>query len=196
MRLNRLERTILLVTLAYLIPFSILALSRSNYEFLLYAAVVLVVLVWIIRKQPTVKFEPAVLIGLSVWGLLHMAGGNIRVGEGVLYSVQLVPVVLRYDQLVHAFGFGVATLVCHHVLRRFLRTDIDRPSTVAILVVMMGSGVGAINEIVEYVAVLIMPETNVGGYDNAMMDLVFNLFGGVGAVVWLACRRRLTPRSL
>lgn len=190
MRLNRLEWTVLGFTVLYLLPFTGLALTRSNYEFLLYSAVVMVLLAWIVWKQPTVKFEPAILWGLSAWGLLHMAGGNLRVGDGVLYSVQLVPRLLRYDQLVHAFGFGVATLVCFHILRPFLREDAARWRTLAVLVVLMGSGLGAINEIVEYVAVLIMPETNVGGYDNAMMDLVFNLIGGIAAACWLTWRRR------
>jgi putative membrane protein len=194
MGLDRLERTVLIFTLLYLVPFTGLALTRFNYEFLLYAAVVVVLLLWIVWKQPTVKFEPAILWGLSGWGLLHMAGGNLRVGDGVLYSVQLIPKLLRYDQLVHAFGFGVATLVCFHILRPFLREDIARWRTPAVLVVLMGSGVGAINEIVEYVAVLAMPETGVGGYDNTMQDLVFNLIGGIAAVLWLAWRRDEPPR--
>lgn len=190
MRLNRLERTVLIVTIIYLVPFTALALTHSNYEFLLYALIVLIVLAWIVWKQPAVKFEPAILWGLSIWGVLHMAGGNVRVGNGVLYEVQLVPVVLRYDQLVHAFGFGIAALVCHHLLRPSLRENADRWPTLAVLIVLMGSGVGAINEIVEYIAVLVMPETGVGGYDNTMQDLVFNLIGGIAAVLWLTGRRR------
>jgi len=45
--------------------------------------------------------------------------GNLRVGGEVLYNLQLIPVVLRYDQFVHAVGFGTATLVCHHLLRPY-----------------------------------------------------------------------------
>jgi hypothetical protein len=39
-----------------------------------------------------------------------------------------------------------------------------------------------------------MPETGVGGYDNTMQDLVFNLFGGIAAVLWLTWRRGEPPR--
>ena len=55
----------------------------------------------------------------------------------------------------------------------------------------MGAGVGSINEVLEFIAVERVPETNVGGYDNTMLDLIFNLIGGVLAVAFLAWRRRV-----
>ena len=125
-----------------------------------------------------------------------MAGGNVRVGDDVLYGLQLIPVVLRYDQLVHAFGFGTATLVCHHLLKPYLREGIDRWRTLSILIVLMGSGLGAVNEIIEFAAVKTLPETHVGGYDNTLWDLIFNLIGGVLAVAWLARRRSVAQAEL
>jgi hypothetical protein len=49
-----------------------------------------------------------------------MAGGLIAVPESwpingehrVLYSLWLIPDVLKYDHVVHAYGFGVTTLAC------------------------------------------------------------------------------------
>jgi hypothetical protein len=51
----------------------------------------------------------------SGWGLVHMAGGLIAVPETwpvngehrVLYSLWLIPDLLKYDHVVHAYGFGV-----------------------------------------------------------------------------------------
>ena len=83
------------------------------------------------------------------------------------------------------------TLLCHHMLRRYLRDNIDRRGTLIFLVVLMGSGLGAVNEMIEFLAVLTFPETGVGGYENTMLDIVFNLFGGVLAVTWLARTRTL-----
>ncbi len=194
MRLKRDELTCLAITLAYATVFTIIALRRSNQEFLLYAAVVLVVCVWVAWKQPVVRFGPVVLWGLSAWGLMHMAGGNVRIGKEVLYELQLVPRLLRYDQLVHAFGFGVATLVCHHLLSPLLAAPVQRRGMLAVLIVLMGCGVGALNEIIEFVAVLSFPDTGVGGYENTLMDLVFNLFGAIAATAWLALSGRLAPR--
>ena len=146
-------------------------------------------------KQRQIRFDRSILWGLTVWGLLHMAGGNLRVGNGVLYGLTLIPLVprfdiVRYDQLVHTFGFGVATLIGHHLLRPYLREGIDRWGTLSFLIVLMGAGFGALNEIVEFIAVVAMPETGVGGYENTLLDLVFNLIGGILAVVWLTCQRK------
>jgi putative membrane protein len=91
---------------------------------------------------------------------------------------------------VHTFGFGVATLIAYHLLRPYLREGIDRWGTLSFLIVLMGAGFGALNEIVEFIAVVVMPETGVGGYENTLLDLVFNLIGGILAVGFLALKRR------
>jgi len=106
--MNRRDLPVILFSAAYMAVFVALSLTRQNYEFILYALVVVVIAAWIVNKQRTVRFDRSILWGLSLWGLLHMAGGNLRVGDGVLYNVQLIPVVLRYDQFVHAFGFAFA----------------------------------------------------------------------------------------
>jgi putative membrane protein len=200
MQLTRREWPVLIVNLLYVPAFTVVALLHLDFEFLLYSGVVLAVLLLILWKQRRIEFDPPILWGLTVWGLLHLAGGNLRVGDGVLYGVELIPLVpaydiLRYDQVVHLFGFGVATLVCHHLLRPFLRVDTARWWTLAFLILLMGSGVGALNEIIEFGAVVIMPETGVGGYENTALDLVFNLIGGLLAVGWLT-RQHFRRRAL
>jgi putative membrane protein len=193
--MTRREAPLVVVNAVYISVFTTLALRRDNYEFLLYSCVVLAAAVFVLFLHRTYRFSSGELWGLTLWGLLHMAGGNVRVGEGVLYEVQLLPGVLRFDQFVHAFGFGVSTLVCFRVLSHFLRPNVDRWWPLAVLTLLMGSGLGAMNEIVEFVAVLTMPETGVGGYDNTMWDLVFNLIGGVVAVGWLTAQRRARMRG-
>jgi len=190
MLLTRREIPVLIVNLVYVPAFTVIALRNLNFEFVLYVGVILIIAAWVVWKQRSVRFDLPILWGLTIWGLLHMAGGNIRVGDDILYGLQLIPVVLRYDQLVHAFGFGTATLVCYHLLKPYLRDGIDRWRTLSILIVLMGSGLGAINEIIEFIAVKTLPETNVGGYDNTLWDLIFNLIGGLLAVGWLTVRRR------
>jgi uncharacterized membrane protein YjdF len=192
--LTRHERVIAGVNLAYISAFTILALRRENYEFVMYAGVVVLIFALILAKQPVVRFDRVILWGLSLWGLAHMAGGNIGVGDGVLYSVQLIPRILRYDQLVHWFGFGTATLVCFHLLRPRLREEAVGGAVLWFLVIMMGIGVGALNEVIEFASVLSMPETGVGGYENTLWDLVFNTLGAVTAVVVIAVRDRVSSR--
>lgn len=191
----RADLPVILFSACYMAIFVCVALTRANYEFVLYAGIVVVLAIWILAKQPKVRFGGLILWSLSLWGLLHMAGGNIRVGDSVLYNVQLIPVVLRYDQLVHALGFGAATLVCHHVLTGFLSPGAGATTSLVILVAMMGCGVGAINEIVEFIAVKAIPETNVGGYDNTLLDLIFNLIGSSIAATWAVSQHHRAPRA-
>ena len=44
---------------------------------------------------------------------------------------------------------------------------------------------------IEFLAVQTFPETGVGGYENTMLDIVFNTLGGILAVTWLTRRRTL-----
>lgn len=196
MLISRREIPILIVNLVYVPIFTVIALRSGNHEFLLYVLVILAVGALILWKQTAVQLDTTILWGLTIWGFLHMAGGNIRVGDGVLYGLTLLPIapshnILRYDQLVHFFGFGVSTLVAHHLLRPYLRDGIQRQNALAVLVTLMGCGFGALNEIVEFVAVLCLPETGVGGYENTLWDLVFNFLGTTTATIWLWSSGRL-----
>lgn len=174
----------------YIAAFTVIAFRRSNFEFLLYSVVVIAAAAFILWLHRTYHFSRGELIGLTLWGLLHMAGGNVALSGGrVLYDLQLIPTYLRYDQFVHAFGFGAATLVCYRVLGRYLQPRARLPLAVLTLTVLMGCGLGAMNEIVEFVAVKTMPETNVGGYENTLWDLVFNFLGSVTAAAIIASRR-------
>jgi hypothetical protein len=56
------------------------------------------------------------------------------------------------------------------------------------LCVFAGMGLGALNEIIEFVAVLIIPETNVGGYVNTGWDLMANLAGCLFAGILILFR--------
>ena len=202
MLLNRDERPVLIVNLIYIPFFTAIALRDLNFEFVLYVGVILVVAAVILWKQPVVQFDSAILWGLTIWGLMHLAGGNVRGGGGVLYNLTLIPLigdpyhVLRYDQVVHVLGFGVATLVCQHLMRPYLREGAAGKRAVIVLVVLAGSGVGAINEVLEFAATVLMPETNVGGYQNTAIDLLCNLIGGCLAVALLAMRGRLQKRCV
>lgn len=188
MLLTRRERPVLIANLIYVPIFTVVALRNLNFEFVLYIGVILFVGALILWKQRTVQFGIPILWGLTIWGVMHLSGGNIRVGDSVLYNQILLPLVpdpyhvLRYDQVVHTFGFGVATLLCHHLLRPHLRVDAAPMGILVILVVLMGSGVGAINEILEFIATILVPDANVGGYENTAIDLVCNLIGGILAI--------------
>ena len=187
---------IFIFSFLYVAGFSTYYIASANYEFLWYVGVMLFFFVLLVATLPVSRFTPLILWGLSLWGLAHMAGGSIPVGDTVLYGVQLITVftdgeltLVKYDQVVHAFGFAIATLVAHHLLAPRWKEGASKALKYA-LAAGVGMGLGALNEVVEFIAVLSFPETGVGGYFNTGLDLMANLVGVLIAVGFLAYRDR------
>jgi uncharacterized membrane protein YjdF len=192
----------MLFTLAYLVAAIAAAATRGNTEFLFYIGTMMVLMVIVAVVHRRIGFTPAVLWGLSIWGLLHMAGGLVPVPASwpingnvrVLYSWWIVPDRLKYDQVVHAYGFGVTTFVCWQGLQSILRDAAPggvRPTFgMLTLCVAAAVGFGAINEVIEFAATLLVEETNVGDYTNTGWDLVANTVGAVIAALMIGLRSR------
>jgi len=195
--LSRGERAVLGFTATYTTGFAAWFLSAGNSEFIWYVLTMLLLIGLVFRIARESRFPPALLWGLSFWGLAHMAGGGVPVGETVLYGVQLLPLggegelrILKYDQLVHAYGFGVTAWMLWHLMNAHF-PSLRGTRTIIVYPALASMGLGAANEIVEFAAVLIFPKTGVGGYYNTALDLVFNALGAglAMAVVGVASRR-------
>ena len=191
MNIPRREIALLVFNVCTLAAFSMYFISAGNHEFICYAGVVLFFLAVVAGTHLRVHYTFGSLLGLTVWALLHLSGGTFTIGEVRLYEV--IPLrlsstypILRYDQIVHTWGFGVATYVMFQVLRPILRPDLKRWSALTVIVVMAGLGVGALNEIAEFMVTIAIPENGVGGYVNTGLDLVSNM---IGAVLAMACIR-------
>ncbi|HBS28470.1 MAG TPA: hypothetical protein DEB06_03240, partial [Phycisphaerales bacterium] len=154
------DPALIVFTLGYLLASAVAIVATGNREFAAYLAQMLVLIPLILWAHRGARFSRGVLWGLSVWGLLHMAGGTVPVPtrlaqlndpaqtRAVLYSLWIIPPeVLKYDNVVHAFGFFMTTLACAQAVRRFLAPAV-RP-TLALFVVLAaaGMGFGAVNEI-------------------------------------------------
>ena len=179
----------------YMAAAMVSSIRRGNHEFLFYIIVMLVLIGVMVLVHRRVRLTPPLLWAFSFWGLLHMAGGLVPLPAGwpyhgeqaVLYSGWLIPDLLKYDQVVHAYGFGITTWLCWHGLSRSVRDERGgelRPTGgLLLLCAAAGMGFGALNEVVEFIAVLALPNTNVGGYENTGWDLVANLAGATVAAV-------------
>lgn len=176
---------------SYLLAGALVAWWQGSDEFVFYSVILLLLIAFVALVHRRVGLHLASLWLLSIWGAVHMAGGLWPIGEErVLYDLWLLPDLLRYDHLVHAYGFGTTTWVCWQVLRRHLVDDGPRLGPV-VMAVAAGMGFGAANELVEFVATISLPETNVGGYENTGWDLVANAVGTmlVGLAILLVGRR-------
>ena len=193
---------------AYMLPAAAIAVLQMNLEFAFYVVIMFILVGVVAAVHVRVNFSTGLLWALAVWGLLHMAGGLVPVPEfwpingdiRVLYSLWLIPGALKFDQVVHAYGFGTTAWACWEGLRFILasRENIPRQSirpTLGMLILCgtAALGFGALNEVVEFAAAMTMPETNVGGYVNTGFDLVANLVGVVIACGLIRFRSR-TPQ--
>ena len=75
------------------------------------------------------------------------------------------------------------------LLRPSLKQLLKNRVSLGIVIVMAGLGVGAFNEIVEFTATALVPETGVGGYLNTSLDLVADFFGAMIAWFVVILRR-------
>lgn len=194
--LRRNQIPILIILAIAIIFFSFIFLSKRNYEFIGYVGVIIIFSVLIALTNKRVNFPNFVLWGLLIWALLHMVGGGLKLAGQRVYEIILIPIVgdpyfiLRYDQFVHAFGFAVATLAMFYLIRPLLAEKIPRWTALSIVVVMAGLGVGALNEIIEFSATVILPSTGVGGYVNTSLDLVADLIGAILALVYILWKEK------
>jgi len=193
-KITKTQIWILLFTIAYVIGFGIYYLTIQNYEFLIYVAI-LVFLIWFVGWLHTrYNFPTGVLLGASIWGLMHMAGGSIYINGTKLYGLILVPLfsssvagtdIFRYDQLAHIYCYIVVTILLFYILKVYIDGKKVNKFAISVLLVLMGMGVGALNEIIEFIPVLILKETGVGDYFNTLWDIISNTLGAIIAVVYL-----------
>jgi putative membrane protein len=190
MKLTNIQLGLLLTNVLIVIWFGWYYLSQQNYEFLAYVGTIVLVVAILFSTLKWSRFGTGVIVGVTGWGLLHMLGGSVMTADGVLYAWKMLPIfdgggefyILKFDQFVHAFLYGVVGLMFFHLLREVVgvRTHVG---LIAFTAIFAAAGFSIINEIVEFLAVVNLPETGVGGYHNTVLDMIFNLFGAVVAVV-------------
>ncbi|MCK4873036.1 MAG: DUF2238 domain-containing protein [Phycisphaerales bacterium] len=189
--MTRAFQRIMAFTLLYLIVFGYLAIRAGGTEFIFYSICMVIFITLVLVVHRAVRLSNGVLLALSIWGFLHMAGGTVRPpwldGE-VIYAWQIIPSVLRYDQMTHCFGFAAATMTCWQGLSRALRRPAQPTVGLVFLAALMGMGLGTINEMIEFAATQIDPENGVGDYTNNALDLVFNAIGSTIAAIWIFVR--------
>jgi len=159
----------------------------------------MVIIAVIVFMDKRVQFSHIVLGGLTFWGFIHLAGGLVPAPQSwtildienpVLYNVKPHELMPKYDQFVHAFGFGVALIAAHEALSAHLKTTLKLTIPIGFALFFIAMGLGALNELIEFVAVISIANTNVGGYENTGWDLVSNAVGAMIALFYLKFIKR------
>jgi uncharacterized membrane protein YjdF len=181
---------LLVINIALVLAFGTSFLLKRNYEFMIYVGAIIVCLILVCVSFFRITYSYATLTGLTIWSLMHMAGGGFYINGVRLYDMILIPLsqtypILRYDQVVHTFGFAAATLTMFDLLRPLLKENLQHFIALSVVVVMAGLGVGAFNEIVEALVAAAIPQSGVGGYVNTALDLIADFIGAILAFAFI-----------
>ena len=135
------------------------------------------------RRWPLPRATVAALV---VAGAGHLAGGLLPspdTGAPIMYETWLIPGVLKFDQLAHAFISGTVTVAVFQALGHVVDPRRAGPAVRAIIAMLVCWGFGASNELFEFLSALRFPDAYVGGMENTGWDLAFNALGGVLAAI-------------
>ena len=184
------QHKIFLTNLLVLLAFTAWFIISKNVEFIFYIFVMVFFGLVILFSNKKIHYPNDLLWLLSLWAWLHMAGGGLFFQGTRFYEIILIPLsatypIIRYDQVIHAYGFFTATLVVWHLLKPLLKSTKTGWVQIFIIVTMAGLGLGALNEIVEFIATIVLNSTGVGGYLNTSLDLVSNWIGALIAFVYI-----------
>jgi Predicted membrane protein (DUF2238) len=176
------------------VGFEAAAAVRGDESGLAYAGVMTLVFVVVATADRWVGFSTPLLWCMVAWAFLHMAGGLVVTGpHRVLYNQPLWIPGIHFDRLVHAFGFGTATVACWQAIRRYPTTPVPTVGLV-ILAALAGLGLGALNETAEFLITRLSASTSIGGYRNTGFDLISNTIGATAAALWLYGRGHQSSR--
>lgn len=190
--------------LLYVIPFTIFYLMQKNYEFLGYIAVLVIIGLVIMFTLRRSKLDYLALWMLSIWGLLHMLGGGLMVNGHTLYGTHIVDIIqgegqfyiLKMDQVIHFYGFLTSAIVVFQLLSLGFKNIKDSKKLMIFLAWIGSMGLGALNEVVEFIAFISIEHTGVGDIYNTGLDLIFNMLGAlVGAFIGFYWQRSKNERT-
>tara|TARA_Y100000310_G_scaffold130047_1_gene129221 strand:- start:5004 stop:5591 length:588 start_codon:yes stop_codon:yes gene_type:complete len=176
-------KLMLYFTIAYLALFTILSIIKENYEFLYYTIIMALLISIIVLYHKKLHLSKYILLGLTIFGAMHIFGGNIYIFNTRLYDLYLIPDIFRYDNLVHTIGSFITTIIAYSLLRPHLDKKIKHnPLLLSLILISISTGVAAYVEILELIAVLTLGASKqIGDYLNNALDLVFNLLGSIMA---------------
>lgn len=141
------------------------AVVKQNQEFLFHSLTLILLMSLVFLLNKYFNFSLIGLWGFNLWMVLLLEGGLATVGGVSLYALELLPIVgepyynMKYDQLVHVYCYVVIAIVAYEVLSQLLTKS--SALTTASLTVLMAVGIGALNEMVEFIAVVAVSSTGV-----------------------------------
>ena len=196
--LSRAERGAIQVVAAALAGFGVCGFATGSPSTAGYVVCVLVIgaaIVWLRRAA----LPDLLAIALAIAAILTLAGGLINVGQDVLYNASIGPYsqplgthLLQYDHVAHAYVSFVTAFACW-VMLAAPHAAANHRRELVILAAGAALGLGALNEMVEFLTTLAHHAAHAGGYWNTGWDLACNLIGAGAAGLVIARPRATAP---
>jgi len=103
-----------------------------------------------------------------------------------LYNSPIQPEfrILKFDQFAHFYCYVFITILMFYILKPYLKEKFNW-FAISVILVFIGMGIGALNEILEFIAVIVIKDTGVGGYYNNLLDIIFNTLGAIAAAIYI-----------
>jgi uncharacterized membrane protein YjdF len=165
--------------------------SPSTVGYVSAVALVGAAIVWLRR----VAVPGLLAAGLAAAAIVTLAGGLVNVGRNVLYNASAGPYsttlgthFLQYDHFAHAYVSFVAVFACW-VMLAAPHAGADQRGELLLVTLCAALGMGALNEMAEFLATLTHHGAHAGGYWNTGWDLVCNAIGAGAAGLVIAGRR-------
>ena len=177
---------------------TVLTLVFRNHEFLIYAITVLVLVAVLYKTDRHFRFSRLGLWLFNGWLVMHSLGGLASYQGVRFYDLMLLDLVgdpyhvLKYDQFVHFYCYVAISVLMWSVVRKIAKPNANGLS-LCVINVLAASSLGAVNEIVEFLAVILLGSEGVGGYTNTAIDLVANLLGAIVGTVYMYARQEPAP---
>jgi uncharacterized membrane protein YjdF len=152
-----------------------------------YLEVVAVLVLLTSLADRAAHFSRLMVAALTSVMIVHLVGGLMTpVGDApTFYETWLIDGVLKVDQIAHAYGSAVITVACARLVVGLLGPPRVHRWGLAFVAALMSCGIGALNELVEFMFGLNNANLHAGGLENTGWDLAFNLVGAVIAASWL-----------
>jgi len=156
----------------------------ENMEFIYYCGISIIGAMALLSYYKKLHLSNEIFFGIVFLIVFHILGGTIIIGGVRLYDMWFMG--LRYDNFMHMLGAFILTLISYNLLKPYLSQKIKtEPIPFALLLILITSGFGAFNEILELFAfVYLGANLGVGGYINNAVDLVFNTVGALIGVTF------------
>lgn len=146
----------------------------GNYwwEFFIYAAVILAVILAAWQVTRHIPIPAWLLISVQIGIIMHFAGGLAILHEKRLYDKIIFNI--RYDKYVHVVNSFLGGVLFYKLYFKKVN-PMGWIQDLHLIVMLLG--IGTVVEIIEYLVTLTVTTNGVGDYDNNMQDLISNFIG-------------------